>query len=131
MSVAATFGRPAAIYGPHNTVPCPDCGHPAVVDLGGDHGGQCLDDVRVTVPGSALAIIKRYAERHPHFSVENIRAELDAHGIKQSARGPAFGAAKRKGYIEPDGFAKSTGASAKGAHLQTYTSLIYREAKSA
>lgn len=136
MSIASTFGAPMSFYGlngPGELVRCPDCGGWADA-LFGDHGGQCLDAVPVVRPTSALGIIRRYAERNLHFSAEQVRAELDAAGIPNPARGPAFGAASREGgrhqCIRADGFARSTGPTAKRAHLQTYTSTVFKPAAS-
>lgn len=112
-------------YNPGNTIPCPDCSKAADADFG-DHGGECIDTAAVAVPGTALGIIHRHALRNRRFSAEDIRALMDEQGIKPSSRGPAFGKAKRERWIEQDGFKESTGQSAKGAWLQTYTSLIYR-----
>lgn len=129
MPVLGLASRARAFYAPiglHETVPCPDCGQRADPTLGGDHGGDCLVAAAIALPNSALGIIHRFALTHSHFSAEQIRAELDARGVKPSARGPAFGTAKRKDWIEQDGFEKSTGPTAKSAHLQTYKSLIYK-----
>jgi hypothetical protein len=94
-------------------------------------GSPVVKPTKPEPTSTALDIIHRYALTHQRFSAEDLRADFDARGVKQSSRGPAFGVAKHKDYIEPDGFAKSTGASAKGAHLQTYRSLIYVERKTA
>lgn len=130
MSIASVFGKPTAYYGTHPTVTCPDCGFAADADFE-DHGGDCLADVLHASPITALGIIRRHALHNLHFSAEDVRAEMDRYGIKESSRGPAFGAAAnaKHRYIEHDGHRKSTGGTAKGAYLQTYTSLIYLPAQ--
>jgi hypothetical protein len=125
MSIASTFGTPTAYYGPHNTVVCPDCHQRADVDFG-DHGGDCLDSVVVAIPGTALGIVRKYAERHPRFSANDIRPALRC--TKPSSRGPAMGAAVRKGWIEEDGWVKSTDEATKRHKVAVYKSLIFRPA---
>jgi len=117
----------SAYYTAANTVRCPDCGKRADRDFG-DHGGQCLDHAHVVTPATALGIIRRHALHHQRFSAEDLRREFDAAGIKRTSRGPAFGAAKKRRWIEQDGYELSTDAATKRAAVQTYTSLIYQPA---
>jgi hypothetical protein len=106
-------------------VDCPDCALPADAAFG-DHGGEC----RSMPPAgrramSALDLIKRYAEKHQFLSINDLRAEMDAEGVQDSTRGPAFGAACRAGVIRKVGHATSSDPGTKGAEVKTYRSLRY------
>ena len=83
-----------------------------------DQTHRDFDRVLATIPAGRI------------FTVEDVRHLLDTAGIPETARGPLFGAACRKGLIEwatteIDGRAyylstPSTGESAKGAKVAVY-----------
>lgn len=131
-SLRDVFGRGGkAIYGPGNTVKCPDCGKPAVIELGGDHGGQCLTDKPEPKMSkgttSALSIIRRAALTNGHVDANLVRSDMDAAGVPGPSRGPAFAMAVRRGYLEPDGYAPSTDAATKAHPIAQYRSLLWKE----
>lgn len=126
VSLRELFGRPAASSFYDGTpgrrlVKCPDCRQPADATFR-DHGGQCVTH-RVT---GALGIIYRHATRNGRFSANDVRDALDDQGIAPPSRGPAFGTAERRGYIEKDGYVESTHGPTKGHPVAVYRSLIYR-----
>jgi hypothetical protein len=86
---------------------------------------QQRDAVREASTNEAADIIFQIAIKQQRFSINDCRPAFDRAGIKETARGPAFGAAKRRKWIEFADTAESTGESAKGARVQIYTSLIY------
>lgn len=111
-----------------NTVCCSDCGYEAHPDVG-DHSGACLDFPPLNSPRSEAArIIRDYAERFEYVSVNMVRAALDAAAIPRAIRGGIFQTACTAKVLERAGHARSSGASAKGADVKTYRSLVYRSA---
>lgn len=127
MSIASAFGAARAYYGPHNTVSCPDCGGRADADFG-DHGGQCLAAAAVALPGTALGIIHRHALTHRKFCADDLADDFQAKDIPSHSRGPAFGEAKRRGWIETDGYKPSARQSVKRHPIAQYISCIYQPA---
>jgi hypothetical protein len=130
VSIASTFGKPLAFYGMGEgqvrTVVCPDCGY-AADPLFGDHDGDCLDMVAGVTPGSALSIIRRAAMNHERFSSNDLREAFEKAGVRETRRGPAFAAAKKRGWVEQDGYVRSTDGATKGHPVATYRSLIHPE----
>lgn len=136
VSIREAFGRPpvpSSFYdgsSDRRTVECPDCSKRADA-LFGDHGGDCLPTSPVAAaarPVDALGVIRRHALRNGRFSANDVRAALDDAGVKPTSRGPAFAAAERRGWIENDGYVRSTDQATKGHPVAVYRSLIYREA---
>lgn len=103
---------------------CPDCGQPADEQFA-DHGGACLGAVKFPAATSALGIIRAYALRVQHFSMNDLRPRFDKAGIRKTSRGPALVTAQRNGWIEQDGSVASTDPATKRHRIQTYRSLIY------
>jgi hypothetical protein len=107
-------------------VACPDCGLPAVISLGGDHSGTCLLDLNVPAERlTAADIIRRHAQTHDVLSANELRADMDRHGIAPEARGPALGAAVKAGWLRRVGHVASTDKATKGHEVSTYESLLY------
>lgn len=107
---------------PEQITTCPDCGHEAIIDMGGDHAGACVTAPRGPAT-TALDIIRDMAKTTEVFSANDCRPAFDRAGIKDTSRGPAFGMAKRRRYIEPAGHVPSDDAATKGHHIQSYRSL--------
>jgi hypothetical protein len=107
-------------------VPCPDCNKPADA-IFGDHGGSCIASVRVPTPASALGIVRAAALKLRRFSMNDLRAEFDRHGVSNPSRGSAFTTAAKRDWIEPDGSIPSLGERTKRHRIQTYRSLIHPE----
>lgn len=133
MSLAKAFGRPTTFYDGtpgRRTVTCPDCALPAD-ELFGDHGGDCLDYLKIAPPTSALGIIRKHALANRRFSANDVRPALDAADIPGPTRGPAFAAAERRQWIKNDGDVKSLGGKTKKHRIAVYESLIYRIGRTA
>lgn len=134
--VALLLGRPDLMSYYDRSCPdrtlvrCPDCRRPADPRFG-DHGGDCRPgsrvarDARDADPTGALGIIRRAALTMPRLSVNELRSEFDRAAVKETARGPAFAAATRRGWIEADGSIPSTDPATHGHRVQTYRSLLH------
>lgn len=104
--------------------PCPDCQRPADA-LFGNHGGDCIEISTFAHPKSALGIIRKAALKHRRFSMNDVRKYFDEAGVKETSRGPAFGQAVKRGWLEIDGSVRSLDPGTKGHRIQTYKSLIH------
>lgn len=109
-------------YARADLVLCPDCGFHADASFG-DHCGECASP-RTT----AIDIIRAYARGHDVLSSNELRAEFDRAGVKETARGPAFAAAVRAGFIRAAGHVPSTGLRTKAHDVKSYVSLIRKAA---
>lgn len=130
LSTGAHNGAAHGLYGTRwERVRCPDCGQWADAELGGDHSGTCLDYVVTAAPNTALGAIRKHALANGRFSANDVRLALDALDVPGPNRGPAFAAAVRRQWIEPDGYEKSTDAATKKHPVGVYKSLIYKPRK--
>jgi hypothetical protein len=111
-------------YATHPTVKCADCGQPADADFH-DHGGECIGAHTLATPANALGIIRHHALLNGTVTANDVRAAMDQAGVPGPSRGPAFAAAERRGWIERDGYAPSTGAATKHHPIAVYRSCIY------
>jgi hypothetical protein len=124
VSIATVFGRGAAYYSTHPTVPCADCGCPADADFR-DHGGQCLTERSAATPNNAIGIILKRAREHPRLCADDVHAAMDQAGVSGPARGSAWQYAIRKEWIEEDGVVRSLAPKTKGHRISVYRSLLY------
>jgi hypothetical protein len=127
VSIAAVFGRGGSFYDGtpgHELVKCPDCGLNADA-LFGSHDGECLTAHTLATPMNALGIIRQHALLNGSVTANDVRAAMDQAGVPGPSRGPAFAAAERRGWIERDGYAPSTGAATKHHPIAVYRSCIY------
>jgi hypothetical protein len=86
---------------------------------------ETRDAIREHDDDEAANIIYKFALDLEVLSMNECRAEFDRLGIKDSARGNAWGTAVKRGWLRHCGSVKSTDPATKGHRLSAYTSLVY------
>jgi hypothetical protein len=86
---------------------------------------QQRDAVREHDTDEAANIIYTEALKRDVLSMNECRAEFDRQGIKESARGSAWGLAVKRGWLRHCGSVQSEGDKTKKHRISAYTSLVY------